>query len=144
MGGGAFLLSCSVMLYELGLTRLLSAILFKDVVYLSVTTAVFGIAVGNILYTKFSERLSGVQSKHYLLMGVFSSGALLFIYHSKFIDNLLVYIGVSIIPFIVGGWMLAVITSTNKEQMAAIYASDLLGAGAAVALFVLLFESFGF
>lgn len=137
-----FLISVSLFIYQVVLTRIYSAILFYSYVFLVTSFAVFGLGIGSIIAFK-RQKGSGTNkvdpNAETTLYSLTRAAVLLplvlalvtgLIYVLPYMNNVLVYIVLGTIPFIFGGYYFSIIFREFSEISNRLYFADLIGSGA--------------
>ena len=143
---GIALLSAGVIALEISLTRVFSAVLRYHFVFLVISIAICGLGIGSMLCSLFKKpesiplgiaaNLSGWSTIIYLI--IFFKLILPIAPESLWLIALLV-----IFPFIFAGIFLAGLFSQMPERSNTLYAFDLLGAGIASSLIIIVLNYFG-
>ncbi len=147
---GIGMLSTSLFMYEIVLSRLFSTILPYHFAFLILSTAILGMGMGSIVELKKMKR-SGYNdfpevnlSILMLLISWSMLGSFLFMYFMPFISVIYVYIGIAAIPYIFAGGFFTNLFTTHGRYSNKIYFSDLIGAGLASVLCIGIFYYMGF
>jgi len=147
-----FIISLSLFTYQITLTRLYSAILFHHYVFLVTSFAILGVGLGSVLAYRdnnqrknadgFTKVAKQVGKGSFILSCGFIAVFVL-IYVQPFIDSLLIYIALGIIPFVISGYLYAVLFKAWAALSGKLYFADLIGAGVGSIIIVSLLDSFG-
>ena len=142
-----FFISLSLLIYQIVLTRLFSAILLYHYVFLVTSFAVFGLGLGGIAIYKARLFLSQDIGAQCSLLS-FATGVSCFIVFSvitfsPYLGGIVPYAVISIIPFIIGGMLIALLFSRAAGQSGMLYGADLLGAAVGCILSVIMLDSAG-
>lgn len=142
-----FFISLSLLIYQVVLTRLFSAILLYHYVFLVTSFAVFGLGLGGIAIYKARLFLSQDTGAQCSLLS-FATGVSCFIVFSvitfsPYLGGIVPYAVISIIPFITGGMLVALLFSRVAGQSGKLYGADLLGAAVGCILSVIILDSTG-
>ncbi len=149
LDAGIFAVSLAILLVELLLTRIFSVVMYHHFSFLSVSLAMTGIGLGGLLVTLLPrtfrrDNLSVLGP----LLAVGFAGAVIagswVAFHTPIKlqetadnwGNLLWILLSCLLPFILGGLVIAHILAFNAERAHRLYFFDLLGAGLACLLFV--------
>jgi spermidine synthase/MFS family permease len=150
---GLFLISASTLLLELALTRIFDVILYNNLAYLVVSSAMFGFGLGGVGAMLWP--MTGVATDRLLAVfaGVFSLLVLLLIVSLKTspadfnelsthpIRQSIAFAGLYLFvlaPFLAAGFVVALAVMRRAEQIHQLYFWDLAGAGVGcLAIFVL-------
>lgn len=133
-----FLLSFSVILFEISLSRYFSYILSYHFVFIIIAFSLLGLAIGQILFARYRETIEDNLFMFYFLavliffvsvvvlfylprFEIFSSGSL----------GLLLFMAFSILPFIFIGILFGYIFQSNSFKSGLIYVFDLFGGATA-------------
>ena len=149
-----FLISLSLFTYQVALTRLYSAILFYHYVFLTTSFAIFGVGIGGILAYKNRKKLSNIigtdpeQTRSLMikinkLAFILSCGLVcvfVLIYTQPFIDNIIIYIILGLVPFVISGYLFSMLFWARSQISGKLYFADLIGAGAGSILIVMLLD----
>ncbi|HPC17133.1 MAG TPA: hypothetical protein P5318_12990 [Candidatus Hydrogenedentes bacterium] len=139
-----FLVSLSLMLFEINLIRLFSVVMFYHLAFFVLAIALFGIGLGG-LYAHMrrsgeTDALPRLTPYLPLLLGIGVIGVLFLLVHLPLQSSLnvypfqirwifLVFLG-TMLPFFFGGIFLSRIFAARPQWAGALYFGDLLGAGA--------------
>ncbi|MCL2367346.1 MAG: methyltransferase domain-containing protein, partial [Oscillospiraceae bacterium] len=151
-----FVISLSLFTYQVALTRLYSAILSYHYVFLTTSCAILGIGIGSILAYKDRARLSRIVGTEIqprkVMMQVnkwafaLSCGLVcvfVLIYVQPFIDSLIIYSVSGIIPFIISGYLFAMLFKLWPWVSGKMYFADLIGAGIGSIAIILFLDHLG-
>ncbi|MBU5313490.1 hypothetical protein KQI38_15820 [Tissierella carlieri] len=139
---GIFILSTSLFIYEILVTRLFSTMLLKHLVFFTISLAILGIGVGGFIVYKSKEKFQYENLS--ILLGLLYIGAVVMIYKLPYIEMLAFYILVSSLPFVIGGMILSLVFLKNNKISNKLYFADLLGSTLGSILIIPLMNSFGF
>ncbi|OLS01971.1 spermidine synthase family protein [Tissierella creatinophila] len=139
---GIFILSASLFLYEILITRLLSAMLLKHLVFFTISLSILGLGVGGFIAYRYTEKI--LYEKLSMLLGLSYIGTVMMIYRLPYIKVYALYALISSIPFIIGGMILSLVFLNNKEISNKLYFSDLLGSTLGSILIIPLMDNLGF
>lgn len=141
------MVSFATIMFELLQTRILSFIFWNHMVYLTVSVALLGFGISGTLVAIFSARINQEETLiSKLLCGfgcsaIFAFGATVFLPLFGFQDSLFKTIYCYVIylaPFVFSGAILSLIFSRKEQQIARLYAADLVSAAFACVLFFFL------
>ncbi len=145
-----FLVSLSLIIFEISLTRIFSLILSYHFVFLAVSTGILGLGIGGMWGAKIVSRTQGQLSwtllAHILLLLATSlpltAAALLWLPHTP---HLFLYGLIAMIPFIFGGIFFSMIFAFGRqnEWTHNLYFADLTGAALGSLLVILLVRTWG-
>lgn len=141
-----FIVSLSVLMFEITLTRVFSVTLTYHFVFLVVSLAVLGLGLGAGFIHKISSKIAGERRIFTVLffLSLFLSVSLILpIILLKVLSSrtLLIYSLTSIVPFFFAGMLLSLVFAIFTRQSNKIYFADLLGA-ATGALIIIIFLQF--
>lgn len=137
-----FLLSSSLFIYEVLITRMLSTILMYHFVFLTTSLAILGIGIGGIILYK-SEKNYSFQGLSVALALSYLTVVLL-VYKFPYIKIYIFYSVILSVPFVIGGMILA-LTFLRKSQISnKIYFADLFGSAIGSIMVILLMDNLGF
>ncbi|MFQ5647262.1 MAG: hypothetical protein ACE5GM_10050 [bacterium] len=128
---GLFFCSLSLFLYEIVIIRIFSALYHYELLFILISLAVFGTGIGGIIYDRYQPHFNppgGPFPQRLLVSFAFSfnfSGILIL----KYFEYLTVYGAavLSVIPFLLGGMILATYYSHWPDECERHYFNDLLG-----------------
>ncbi|MBW1695467.1 MAG: hypothetical protein JRH18_02440 [Deltaproteobacteria bacterium] len=138
---GVFLVSFSLLAFEIALARLLSVILSYHYVFAVVSLSLFGIGIGGI-FIHFSQKKTPDKAQLFHSLSLFSGFCSLAMTLSPLVaiqvghletvgTNIFLYWVIFIFPFVFGGMFLAKVFSSFPALGSMIYGSDLIGAASA-------------
>lgn len=123
-----FIVSFTVVAYEIFLPRLFSVILDYSYVFLVVSLATLGVGLGGYISIRFMGRFDDLKHP---VIGIYGLSIIavtytvyLFSYMGIFFYSILAFI-----PFLLSGWLVAGMMQQRKQEVSTLYFSDLLGAG---------------
>lgn len=150
---GIFLLSFSLLAFEITLARILSVVLFYHYVFLVVSLALLGLGAGGIFVHLFRPRIPHKDSRFgslALFASLFSLSiplSVIIITRIAYIDNvvggILLYCLLLFIPFFFVGILLAEVFRMFPTFSSRIYGADLVGAAAGSLAVVLILQTLG-
>src|SRR5262249_6158598 len=151
---GVALASSATLLFELTQTRLLSSIFWTHIVYLTVSLALLGFGISGTLVAIFSARRDlftpHTMARLWMGFGLSMFGAVALTAWALPLLNgapVLLKLGfcyaVYVVPFVFSGAILSVAFSRTAQAVGRLYATDLLFAGLACALYFLLLPALG-
>ncbi|GAB7388535.1 hypothetical protein BSNK01_23730 [Bacillaceae bacterium] len=133
-----FFVSFSLIVYEVFLTRLFAVILDYNFVFLVIALATLGIGLGGYITYRYFSHFAVLRDR---CIGLFALSMilLLFLIYLLPFQGIIVYSLLALIPFLLGGFILAGIVQAYHTNVNVIYFADLVGAGtgAAGAVFLL-------
>jgi hypothetical protein len=142
--------SSSVLLLELTLTRIFSIILWYDYAFMAISIAFFGLGVGSLLVHTAKNRLRREDIPIYLLkssLGFAISIGVFLVVTSYLIppsvDFLYFFYLISSLPFLFAGIAIALIFYSRPRDISRLYFLDLIGSAAATLLLDPLLRGFG-
>src|SRR5262245_48056022 len=149
-------ISASILLVELGITRLFSVITWSHFAFLAVSLALFGLSASAVYLPVLAARHRPEQLDRqfwgYALLFALSATlvAVLFlrtpigsVFISRNLASLAGVYALSAIPFFAGGACLALAVSRLHHDINRVYGADLAGAAAGCLLFIPVLEVFG-
>jgi len=144
-----FFISVSLFIYQVVLTRIYSAVLSYHYVFLITSLAIFGLGIGSIFAFKLRENDLRIFSRSIVLKEMLTQGNIfnkvnngsvvlgvsyMFVYSVNyllhFVNNLLIYIILGTIPFMIGGYLFSTLFTEHPEISGKLYFADLIGSGA--------------
>lgn len=147
---GIGMISTSLFMYEIVLSRLFSTILPYHFAFLILSTAILGMGMGSIVELKkmkksgYNDSQAVNHSTLLLLLSWSMLGSFMFMYFMPFMSVIYVYIGIAAIPYIFAGRFFTNLFTTYGNLSNEIYFSDLVGAGLASILCIGIFYYIGF
>ena len=143
-----FLVSSSLFIYQVTLTRAFSPMLRYHYVFLIISLAIFGMGIGGFLAYHFAQRTSTHRLRAQLpaLPTVLASTFVVvfaLIYKLPFIQLYFLYGVIATLPFITGGFFIALIFFSQPLRSHELYFADLLGAAVGGAVAVISLNHFG-
>ncbi len=140
-----FLVTFSFLMYEILLTRLFSAILTYNLVFLVVSLSIFGLGLGGMIFYNFRIQ----QHKSYLaIISAITPLVILItvsaIYFLPYIGYYPVYAILGAIPFLFGGYILSTIFKLNAQKARILYFIDLAGSALGSLYIILSLNKYGF
>jgi hypothetical protein len=164
---GVFLTGLTLFMFEIALTRLFSTLLWYHFVFIVISLAMLGGTIGSVLSFRWLASLNNSTSPSILLskttLEVESTlqaitarkilvqtllsfslwGAILFLYKISYSSSLLpVYIVLSTLPFIFGGYYLSLAFKDGAQSSNTLYFADLLGSAMGSIFIVLLLDHY--
>jgi hypothetical protein len=146
---GIFLLSFSVLLLELLLTRIFSVVMFHHLSFVAVSLAMTGLGFGGLLVNLVSGRfradnVASATSRWTIVFAIGTIGAGAVAFHMPIgmetsAENwlkVLTVLGFCLVPFTAGGIIIAHLLSCHAQQSNRLYCYDLVGAGFACLAFI--------
>ncbi|MFZ5944890.1 MAG: hypothetical protein ACOYVD_12315 [Bacillota bacterium] len=146
-----FLISLSLFMFEITLTRLFSALMFYHFVFLAVSIAILSLGLGGIWVYKIrtgNREIYGfnkynILERSSLLFGLSTIAVTLVIYKTPFFSTaFLIYLLLGAVPFILGGMFLSEAFYRFPDKSLLIYFADLVGSGIGSILIIKLLDSF--
>ena len=142
--------SSSVLLLELTLTRIFSIILWYDYAFMAISIAFFGLGIGSLVAHIAKNRLRREDIPVYLLKSSlgFAISIGVFIVVTSYlippsIDFLYLFYLASSLPFVFAGIAIALIFYSRPRDISRLYFLDLMGSAAATLLLDPLLRGFG-
>lgn len=123
-----FFSSLAMIIFEIFLSRFFSVILDYNYVFLIISLATLGIGVGGYLAYKWNERFLEMNTS---ILGIFSVSMILVVLAMYALPyrGIVFYALCAILPFILGGLILAGTMQSSKNQVHILYFVDLVAAG---------------
>jgi hypothetical protein len=146
-----FLISLSILVFEIALTRIFSIMLSYHFVFAIVSAAMLGLGIGGFIYARLGaavrERAIWLGGLAYALSLVSSVTLILTlpILGSTGLagPRALVYIALAVVPFAAGGFTIAGLFRRFSEGSSLLYAADLAGAAVGALLVVPAMDAWG-
>lgn len=144
-----FLISLSLFMYEVLLTRLFSVMLNYNFVFMVISFAILGNGVGSILVYKYlnsNNKLSidDLLLKYSFLFSISIIFSILLMYFMPYIPIFVVYSMIGAIPFVFGGALISIIIKEKANESGKLYFIDLFGGAIGSLLILKLMNNFGF
>ena len=143
-------ISLSVLLLELTLTRIFSIILWYDYAFMAISIAFFGLGIGSLVAHIIKNRLRRELVPIYLLkssLGFATSIGIFLLVTSYLIppsvNFLYLFYLASSLPFLFAGIAIALIFYSRPRDISRLYFLDLMGSAAAALLLDPLLRGFG-
>jgi hypothetical protein len=143
-------ISSSVLLLELTLTRIFSIILWYDYAFMAISIAFFGLGIGSLVAHVARDRLRRENIPIYLLESSlgFALSIWVFLIVTSYlippsVDFLYLFYLASSLPFMFAGFAIALIFYSRPKDITRLYFLDLMGSAAAALLLDPLLRSFG-
>jgi hypothetical protein len=123
-----FVVSFSVIVYEVFLPRLFSVILDYNYVFLVISLTTSGLGIGGYLSYYFIDRFIVLRNR---VLGILAVSMIAVVYGIYLLSyqGILIYSIVTWIPFLLSGWLIAGIMQQHHHEVKQLYFSDLFGAG---------------
>lgn len=148
LSGGVFLISFSVIAFEITLSRLLSVVLSHHYVFIILSLTMLGLGMGGMGVHLFWKKLSPEENRYFLplvacLFSITLPLSVILIathgYISTLRNSLLFYCLILLVPFLLAGLLLAYIFRVHSLSSGKLYGADLLGGatGALAVIFLL-------
>jgi len=150
-----FSIGLTLFMYEITLTRLFSSLMWYHFVFIVISLAMLGWTIGgvyafgwlkrrkNLTKSQMDEHTSKLKVKILILLSIILWVAILFLYKTPYSDYLLpIYIILSTLPFVLGGYYLSLVFKENASRSNTLYFADLFGSALGSVLIVLLLDSF--
>ena len=153
---GVALVSGTLLMTELALTRIFSVVMYYHFAFLAISIALFGLSASGVLafvarrwLDKFStEALLASQSVVY---AIFTLVALFFLvrlriglsYSRHNLILMLTIYALATLPFLAGGFVITIAISRLSSRINAVYASDLIGAAVGCLILIPLLDRVG-
>ena len=157
-----FLISISLFVYQVVLTRLYSAVLSYHYVFLTTSFAIFGLGIGSMYAYKRRKKRRKVKAKsrtrrepliHEDIKRQINKGSIILAvsYITVFVLNYLlpsvnslpVYIFPGTLPFVIGGYLYSILFTEFPGISGKLYFADLIGSGLGSMIVIFLLENAG-
>ncbi|NLI93290.1 MAG: hypothetical protein GX434_14230 [Peptococcaceae bacterium] len=148
---GVFLVGLTLFMYEITLTRLFSTLLWYNYVFIIISLAMLGWTIGGIYSFRWLKKIKmpdqeKVAKRKVIILSLLNLtllGAILFLYKVPYSGYLIpVYIVLSTLPFILGGYYLSLSFKESAKRSNILYFADLLGSALGSVMVVLLLDNF--
>jgi len=148
---GVFLIGLTLFMYEISLTRLFSTLMWYHFVFIAISLAMLGWTIGGVYAYRWlnsqkkpnQESLTARKNIILTLLSITLWSAILFLYKTPFSNSLLlVYIVLSALPFILGGYYLSLVFKEDALHSHTLYFADLLGSALGSVLIVVLLDNY--
>jgi spermidine synthase len=146
-----FLISLSLFMFEITLTRLFSAIMFYHFVFLAISLAILSLGLGgiavyrirNLDLKQFGFTKENILKQSSLLFALTSILVIVIIYKTPYFQlAFFVYLFISSLPFILGGMFLSEAFYQYSRQSLFLYFADLVGSGLGSILIINLLDNY--
>lgn len=129
---GLFFASVSLFVFQVVITRLFSAMMQYHYVFLLTSMAIFGLGLGGMItfYVRRSHSAEWLQDKlsgFLMVLSLSYIGVFFLIFKPPFINFILLYAILAMIPYVFGGMILSAIFCLLPEQSFKLYFVDLTG-----------------
>ncbi len=148
---GVFFTGLTLFMYEITLTRLFSTLMWYHFVFIAISLAMLGWAVGGVYAFKWLDSQKNpapetLASKKAVILAALSVTlwiTILFLYKIPYNRTLiLAYIALSALPFIFGGYYLSLIFKEKAKKSNTLYFADLLGSALGSVLVIYLLDNY--
>lgn len=143
-----FFVSLSLFIYQTLLTRLFSAVLNYNFVFVVVSFAILGSGLGGILNHKLTMKKGMNNEKLLFACSMGLSGSIIIsialMYFIPFRPLFVLFILTSMIPFIMGGMIISAAFKENSEISNKLYFMDLSGGGIGSLAVIKIMDNYGF
>jgi spermidine synthase len=143
-------MSLSVLLLELGLTRIFSIILWYDYAFMAISIAFFGLGIGSIIAHIIKTKLRRENIPAFVLKSSlgFAIAVAMFLFITSYlippsVNYLQFFYIASSMPFFFAGITISLIFYARPKEISRLYFVDLIGAAAAAILLEPLITEFG-
>lgn len=143
-------MSLSVLLLELGLTRIFSIILWYDYAFMAISIAFFGLGIGSIIAHIIKTKLRRESIPAFVLKSSlgFAISVATFLFFASYlippsVDYLQFFYLASSLPFFFAGITISIIFYARPKEISRLYFFDLIGAAAAAILLDPIITGFG-
>ena len=154
--GGVALVSATLLMTELALTRIFSVVMYYHFAFLAISIALFGVSASGVFAFVARRRLArwstdGILATESLVYAVFTIVALFWLvrlrvglnYSPRNLVLMLTIYALAALPFFAGGLVVTLAVSRLSAHINAVYAADLLGAAAGCLLLIPLLDRLG-
>lgn len=157
-----FFMSVSLFIYQVVLTRLYSVVFSYHYVFLITSLAILGLGIGSILAYKQREKVKKVSrklktaeqlpgqknvSENIVKGSIILAISYIVVFALNYllpnVSSLLIYITLSTIPFIIGGYLYAILFKEFSGVSGKLYFADLIGSGIGSAAVIILLNNAG-
>ncbi|MFN4133245.1 MAG: hypothetical protein ACK4GQ_02620, partial [Candidatus Hadarchaeales archaeon] len=145
---GILIISLSLLMFEIALTRVFSVVLAYHYVFIVVSTALLGLGIGAVFFRFVRSRM--VTRNEFSTLSVLSLTLALTILltttlllNIPYTESLVVYYVIPFVPFFFSGMIFAFIFDRFTEYSSNLYCANLLGSGAGPIAVIFALESFG-
>jgi predicted membrane-bound spermidine synthase len=142
-----FLITCSGLVFEIGLTRIYSATIWYHFAFVAVSVALLGWGLGGLAVHLLRRRYPATLERAGLLALLYGAAipvCLALIVRFPFrLELLPLYFFAPLVPFFLAGMALAMIFGLHKERAGSLYFADLTGASLGALLVTLLLQLLG-
>jgi hypothetical protein len=153
---GVALVSATLLMTELALTRIFSVIMYYHFAFLAISIALFGVSASGVFAYVARKRLDRIPTDTLLAVEslVYAACAIVALfglvrlrvglnYSPQNLRLMLTIYALAALPFFTGGLVVALAISRLSSQINAVYASDLVGAAAGCLLLIPLLDRLG-
>jgi hypothetical protein len=153
---GVALVSCTLLMTELALTRIFSVVMYYHFAFLAISIALFGVSASGVCAYVMRRRLERWSTDRLLawtalLYTVCTIVALFFLvrlrvglnYSPRNLALMLTIYGLAALPFFSGGLTVTLAIARLSSHINAVYASDLIGAAAGCLILIPLLDRLG-
>lgn len=123
-----FIVSFTVIAYEIFLPRLFSVILDYSYVFLVVSLATLGVGLGGYLSYRLMSSFDHLKHRIIGFYGLTLITVTYTVYLMPYL-GIFIYSILAFIPFLLSGWIVAGLMQQKKNEVGRLYFADLLGAG---------------
>jgi len=143
-----FLITLSLFSYEVLLTRLFSVILSFNLVFLVVSFSILGSGLGGVLVyrklNKYDIDINSLIGRYSLFLPFTMIISIMLIYKLPYIKLFTLYPLIGMIPFVIGGGLIAIVFKKFVEGSYKIYFMDLLGSALGSIIIINFMNMYGF
>src|SRR5256885_12724742 len=153
---GIALISATLLMTELALTRIFSVIMYYHFAFLAISIALFGLSASGVFAFTFRKTLDrfstdALLSTESVVYALCTLVALFFLvrlrigltYSRQNLILMLTIYALAALPFFTGGLVVTLAITRMSERVNAVYASDLLGAAAGCLVLIPLLDRVG-
>ncbi len=147
--GSVFIVSLSVIMFEVTLIRIFSVILDYHFVFLIVSLAVLGLGLGGAFIHRIKQKIAGerkilkVLFFLSLLLSLSLISSLILLLKASTTGTLVIYYFTGVVPFLFAGMFLSLVFTRFTRQSSKIYFADLAGAATGSLIVILALQLWG-
>ena len=153
---GVALVSATLLMTELALTRIFSVIMYYHFAFLAISIALFGLSASGVFAYVWRARLArratdALLARHSVLYAIATIVALFVLvrlrvglsYSPRNLGLMLTIYALAAVPFFTGGLVVTLAVSRLASRISAVYAADLIGAAVGCLLLIPLLDRLG-
>jgi hypothetical protein len=153
---GVALVSATLLMIELALTRIFSVVMYYHFAFLAVSIALFGLSASGVFAYVARRRLSAYETRPLLSTAslVYAASTIVSLFFlvrlrvglnyspANLVLMLTIY-GLAAVPFLTGGFVVTMAVSRLTSRINSVYAADLLGAASGCVILIPLVDRLG-